>query len=148
MEEQCRRFGIDPPKGTTVGGLYDLIFIQEVEPNLKMEKPVALIDYPAFVPCLAKKSNDGKTVERWELYYNGIELANCFSEETDPQAVKEFFISEAAEKEKTALVKHNVDHNYWKILKDFPRCSGAAMGVDRLIMALCGRSSIDGVIHT
>jgi lysyl-tRNA synthetase class 2 len=146
LEEQCRKLGIEPPNGLATGGLYDLIFIHTVEPNLKMEKPVALLDYPAFVPCLAKKSPDGKTVERWELYYNGIELANCFSEEKDPQKVKEFFINEAAEKEKKALVKHNVDHNYWKIFENFPRCSGVAMGLDRLIMALTGRFSIDGVL--
>jgi len=146
LETHARRLGLDPPRGTAAAQLYDLIFIHAVEPHLKTEKPVALIDYPAFVPCLAKKSPDGKTVERWELYYNGIELANCFSEETDPSAVKDFFMSEDAEKEKTAVVRHKVDHDYWKIFRDFPRCSGVAMGLDRLIMALTGRSSIDSVL--
>jgi lysyl-tRNA synthetase class 2 len=145
MEEQCRKLGIDPPAGMTVGGLYDLIFIHSVEPMLKIGRPVALVDYPAFVPCLARKAHNGKTVERWELYYNAIELANCFSEETDPQAVKNFFINEDAAKEKAAIVKHNVDHNYWKNFIDFPRCSGVAMGLDRLIMALTGRSNINDV---
>ncbi len=146
MEECARKLGLDPPKGMTDAGLYDLIFIHAVEPCLKKETPVALTDYPAFVPCLAKKSPNGKTVERWELYFNGIELANCFSEETNPAAVKEFFISEESEKEKNAVVRHKVDHDYWKIFKNFPRCSGAAMGLDRLIMALTGRSAIDAVL--
>ena len=151
LEEQARRLGLDPPQGISTAELYDLIFIHAVEPNLKAEKPVALLDYPAFVPCLAKKSPNGKTVERWELYYNGIELANCFSEETDPQKVKEFFINESAAKEKTALVKHNVDRDYWKIFQGqsdggFPRCSGVALGLDRLVMALTGRSNIDAVL--
>ena len=151
LEEQTRKLGLDPPAGMTTASLYDLIFIHAVEPHLKAEKPVALLDYPAFVPCLAKKSPNGKTVERWELYYNGIELANCFSEETDPQKVKEFFINESAAKEKTALVKHNVDRDYWKIFQGqsdggFPRCSGVALGLDRLVMALTGRSNIDAVL--
>jgi lysyl-tRNA synthetase class 2 len=151
LEEQARRLGLDPPQGLSTPELYDLIFIHAVEPHLKAEKPVALIDYPAFVPCLAKKSPNGKTVERWELYYNGIELANCFSEETDPQKVKEFFINESAAKEKNALVKHNVDHDYWKNFQGqsdggFPRCSGVALGLDRLVMALTGRSNIDAVL--
>jgi len=147
MEAQARRLGLDPPSGSTIPELYDLIFIHAVEPNLKTERPVALLDYPAFVPCLAKKSPNGQTVERWELYWNGIELANCFSEETDPLKVKEFFINEETAKEKTALVRHKVDHDYWKIFeRGFPRCSGVALGLDRLIMALTERSTIDGVL--
>jgi len=146
LEEQARRLGLDPPAGLTTAELYDLIFIHAVEPHLKAEKPIALIDYPAFVPCLAKKSANGKTVERWELYYNGIELANCFSEETNPQKVKDFFINEEAEKERTALVRHKVDHDYWKLFENFPHCSGVALGLDRLIMALTNRSTIDAVL--
>jgi len=149
MEEKARLLGLEPVKGMTTAQLYDLIFIHSVEPRLKSGKPVALLDYPTFVPCLAKKSKDGKTAERWELYYNGIELANCFSEETEPQKVKEFFISEEVEKNKIAIVKHKVDHDYWKMFENggFPKCSGVAMGMDRLIMALTGKSSIDMVIN-
>ena len=146
MEEQARRLGLDPPPGMTTAQLYDLIFIHAVEPELKSKSPIALLDYPAFVPCLAKKSHNGKTAERWELYYDGIELANCFSEETDPQKVKEFFLSEEAARERAFLEKHNVDHDYQKIFENFPRSSGAAMGIDRLIMALCGISDIDAVL--
>lgn len=146
LEKEAHRLGIEPMPCMETAQLYDLIFIHSVEPHLKTDKPVALLDYPAFVPCLAKKSPNGKTVERWELYYNGIELANCFSEETDPQTVRDFFISEAAEKGKTSLVKHDVDHDFWEIFKDFPKCSGVAMGLDRLIMALTGVSAIDGVL--
>jgi len=152
MEEEAFKLGLSPPPGMTTPELYDLIFIHAVEPHLKPEKPVTLLDYPAFVPSLAKQAPNGRTVERWELYYNGIELANCFSEETDPQKVRNFFINEEAAKEKNALVRHKVDHDYWKIFnrqedgQDFPRCSGVAMGLDRLIMALTGRLSIDGVL--
>jgi lysyl-tRNA synthetase class 2 len=146
MEEHARGLGLDPPPGMSTGELYDLIFIHAVEPNLKAKKPVVLLDYPAFVPCLAEQSPDGRTVRRWELYYNGIELANCFSEETDPQKVKEFFINEEKARENAFLVRHKVDHDYWKMFKNFPRCSGVAMGLDRLIMALTGRSNIDAVL--
>jgi lysyl-tRNA synthetase class 2 len=170
MEEEARRLDLNPPTGLSVHELYDLIFIHAVEPQLIQEKPIALIDYPAFVPCLAKKSANSKavsnadsfaeetTVERWELYARGIELANCFSEETRPEEVRRFFESEKAEKEKTGLVRHEVDEDYWKIFaafpngnlfpngNSFPKCSGVAMGLDRLIMLLCGRSTIDGIL--
>ena len=149
MEAQARRLGLDPMPGLDVPALYDLIFIHAVEPMLREEGLVALMDYPAFVPCLAK--NNGKTTERWELYAAGIELANCYSEEGDPLKVRAFFESEAAAKEKSAIVRHRVDHNYWKIFQNrngqgFPRCSGVALGLDRLIMYLCQKSSIDAVL--
>jgi len=149
LEAAAGRLGLDPAhlRGQSAPALYDLIFIHAVEPKLKQNRPIALLDYPAFVPTLARKSADGKTVERWELYFNGIELANCYSEETDPVRIREFFESEAREKEEKALVRHKVDHDYRKIFeKGFPACSGVALGIDRLIMALCGQSSIDGVL--
>jgi len=152
MEAEARRLGINPPPGLSVHALYDLIFIHAVEPFINLEKPVVLMDYPAFVPCLAKKSPDGKTVERWELYARGIELANCFSEETCAEEVRRFFESEKAAKEQTALVRHAVDDDYWKLFdarngkKSFPPCSGVAMGLDRLIMILCERKTVDGIL--
>jgi lysyl-tRNA synthetase class 2 len=156
MEQEGRRLGLEPPPGLTVPQLYDLIFIHAVEPNLPKDRLTALMDYPAFVPCLAKKNPDGKTVQRWELYARGVELANCYSEETDPGEVKKFFENETAEKEKTALVRHKVDGDYWKTFlprgqadgseQPWPECSGVALGLDRLIMILTGRSTIDAVL--
>jgi lysyl-tRNA synthetase class 2 len=151
MEDEAHRLGLEPPPGLDTAALYDLIFIHAVEKNLPKDRPVALIDYPAFVPCLAQKNNGGKTVERWELYVRGIELANCYSEEIRAEEVRRFFETESAEKEKNALVKHRVDQDYWKNFLPrsntvFPQCSGVAMGLDRLIMVLTGRSAIDGVL--
>jgi lysyl-tRNA synthetase class 2 len=156
LEDEARRLGLEPAPGLDQASLYDLIFIHAVEPALPRDRPVVIMDYPAFVPCLAKEGPGGKTRERWELYIRGVELANCYSEETGPEAVRRYFESEAAIKNKSALVPHGVDRNYWKTFlprqnRDgqelpFPRCSGVAMGLDRLIMVLSGRSSIDGVL--
>ncbi|MDR2633294.1 MAG: LysR family transcriptional regulator [Treponema sp.] len=151
LEEAARELGLEPPQGMDLADLYNLIFVHAVEPRLPQDKPVALMDYPAFVPCLAKKDRPGRTVERWELYVQGIELANCYTEEGDPQKVREYFTEEGARKARTALVPHRIDEEYWKVFrprkgKPFPLCSGVALGLDRLIMALTGRSSIDGVL--
>jgi lysyl-tRNA synthetase class 2 len=183
LETEARRLGLDPLPGLDRGALYDLIFVDRVEPSLPRDRPVALCEYPAFVPCLAKKTPGGKTVERWELYGRGIELANCYTEETSPRAVREFFEGEKRAKEKSALVRHRVDDAYWKIFlpsgeklpgegppgapapgarprgedppgrppgeaaeSGFPPCSGVALGMDRLIMALAGETSIGAVL--
>ncbi|MDR2313534.1 MAG: LysR family transcriptional regulator [Spirochaetaceae bacterium] len=151
LEAEGRRLGLDPPPGLDTATLYDLIFIHAIEPALPRDRPVAILDYPAFVPCLAKKKAGSRTVERWELYLRGIELANCYSEETDPHEVRRYFETESAVKEKTGRVRHKVDADYWKVFSPrrdgaFPRCSGVAMGVDRLIMALTGKSFIDSIL--
>ncbi|MCL2557692.1 MAG: LysR family transcriptional regulator, partial [Treponema sp.] len=91
LAERARALGLDPPPGAEIPALFDLIFIHAVEPCLKNQGPVALLDYPAFVPCLARLGADSKTVERWELYHAGVELANCFSEETSGERVRAFF---------------------------------------------------------
>ena len=152
LEAEARRLGLDPPAGLGTSALYDLIFIHGVEPNLPRDRPVALMDYPAFVPCLARKGRDGKTVERWELYVRGVELANCYSEETDAENVRAYFEAEGKIKNAAALVPHRIDGDYWKTFlpdpqgRPFPACSGVALGLDRLIMVLSGRSAIDGTL--
>ncbi|MCL2478497.1 MAG: LysR family transcriptional regulator [Treponema sp.] len=153
MVKEAGRLGLNPMPGLSVPELYDLIFIHSVEPQIRMNKPVALTDYPAFVPCLARKKPDGKTVERWELYARGTELANCYSEEIGAEQVRSFFESEKTAKEKNALVRHSTDDNYWKMFEPefsggslFPECSGVALGLDRLIMVLAGKKNLDSVL--
>jgi lysyl-tRNA synthetase class 2 len=157
LEAEARRLGLEPPPGIAarMAVLFDLIFIHVVEPSLPRDKPVALLDYPAFVSCLALKSKAAfpktdvfeTTNERWELYVNGIELANCYSEETNPEEIRRFFEAEGAEKARTALVTHKIDGDYWKnFLNGFPRCSGTALGLDRLIMAFTAKPAIETVI--
>ncbi|MDR2803911.1 MAG: LysR family transcriptional regulator [Treponema sp.] len=158
---EARRLGLDPDEDSSAGDIYNLIFIHAVEPCLPKEKPVALLDYPAAVSCLAKLNSGGvnpasRTMQRWELYVHGIELANCYSEETDAEEVRKFFLSEQQEKKRRDAALHAVDNNYWEIFlprktasgedRLFPRCSGAALGLDRLIMAFTGRKTIDGVL--
>jgi lysyl-tRNA synthetase class 2 len=145
LRSEAVRLGLDLPSEISDAAIYDLIFIHAVEPNLPKDRVVALLDYPAIVPCLAQLNPDGITRQRWELYANGIELANCYSEETDPDAVRAYFENEGREKDKTALAPHRIDNDYWQTFKNFPRCSGVAMGVDRLVMALTGQSTIDAV---
>ncbi|MDR0998959.1 MAG: LysR family transcriptional regulator, partial [Treponema sp.] len=54
LEAEARRLGLEPPPGLDTGALYDLIFVHAVEPMIPRDRPLAIVDYPAFVPCLAK----------------------------------------------------------------------------------------------
>ncbi len=153
--------------------IYELILVQCVEPALAEEKkPVFLMDYPAKASCLAKDVIPGEAEEnspepkdtgcrkfaagkkeaeplwkeRWELYAAGTELANCYTEEDNPDKVREYFKEEGRLKNESAIVAHAMDDDYWQLFKGFPHCSGVALGVDRLIMLLAGRKSIESVI--
>ena len=156
LAQQARRLNLSETAASSfdtwgIDDLYELIFVQAVEPALPQEKPVFLTDYPAFVPCLAKDvpgTENDKPLwkERWELYACGIELANCYTEETDAEKVRAYFESERRLKEKNALVVHKTDTSYWELFRSFPPCSGVAMGADRLIALLSGRKSIEPVL--
>jgi len=155
LEKEAWRLGLDPhldnvKDSAAVIILYDLIFIHAVEPALPKDRPLVILDYPAFVPCLSKSKGPAKqTKERWELYLDGIELANCYTEETDPAGVRRFFEEEAAEKELHGLVKHRIDGEYWKNFQQNggePPYSGVALGLDRLFMFLMDKQSIENVL--
>lgn len=138
--------------------LYELLLVHCVEPSLPHDRPVALLDYPARVPCLAKERHEKitapngtahtwKTKERWEVYVCGVELANCYTEERDAEAINRYFAEEAAVKKQTARVPHPVPAQFGKICARMPPCSGTAMGFDRLIMLLGGKTHLASFLY-
>jgi lysyl-tRNA synthetase class 2 len=125
---------------------YNFVFVSAIEPALPAERPVFVMDYPVQIPCLAKKKSNGNWYERWELYLNGIEVANCYTEETSKENIDVFF-KEQAELKKDAIVKHNIDMAYTNIFSTgFPECSGVALGIDRIVMVITGQNDIQNVI--
>ena len=131
---------------TTWEEIFNLLFVSKTEPEICGKGITVLKDYPVQIPCTAKKKENSPYYERWELYIDGIEIANCYSEETDPEKVREYYRTETAAKNSLAQVPVDVDPSYPDIFKDFPECSGTALGMDRLIMILTGCSDIKDVI--
>ena len=140
------RLGLSPSEQDSWEELFNLVFIHEIEPKLPAESPLVIYNYPSGIPALAKPAAEAGRLERWELYAGGIELANCYTEETDYDRVRSFFETEAAEKE-NALVPVKADFDWCSMYKNgYPSCSGTALGVDRLMMMLSGSKSLEGVI--
>ncbi len=146
-EEELSRFS--NIEEMPISELFDLIFIHLVEPNLESEQLVFLTDYPAFVNALAALNEPHespyRTRQRWELYANGIELANCYTEERSAAAVDAFFKEEQLKK-RSARMPHPADAAFAEQCAKMPPCAGVAMGVDRLLMFLAGKKSIEGVL--
>ena len=148
LVQAARKLGLSiQPEEDTWEQIYHRIFLSYVEPNLPSDQPLVLTDFPRQITCLAKEIPGTPWRERWELYINGIELANCYSEETDPAKIESFFRREYALKAAESRVVPDIDEEFIEIHRSgFPTCSGVALGVDRLIMALSGQASIEGVI--
>ena len=146
LRELAAKLGLSTDESYSWEELFNLIFVHQVEPNLPSDSPLVLYDYPSGIPALARDAKTEGRLQRWELYAGGIELANCYTEETDYRKVADFFEKESAEKE-SAIVPVSADFSWCELYKkEFPYCSGAALGADRLMMLLAGVKSIEGVI--
>ncbi|MDA3834100.1 MAG: elongation factor P--(R)-beta-lysine ligase [Spirochaetales bacterium] len=149
---KAKALGLTPPKGpTTWEDEFNRIFLTFVEPNLPQEKPLILLDYPVQIRCLAKEKLGTPYRERWELYAGGLELANCYTEETQAVKVREHYRTEfgklVQERRKSGSVIPETDDSFAEIFTEtYPECSGTAMGLDRLLMVLYNIKTIRGVM--
>ena len=143
-EAYLRWAGWDPVE-TWDQDRFDFDMATKIEPNLPKE-PLFLTDYPAPAASLARlKSDDPCVAERWELYVDGIELANAFTELIDSVEQRRRF--ELAREERRALgeADYPLDEEFLDALARMPPSGGVALGVDRLVMLACGVSSIADV---
>jgi elongation factor P--(R)-beta-lysine ligase len=146
LVERARSIGVNARDDDSWEEVYNRIFVDRIEPALPTDRPLALMDYPAGVACLARRKAGGPWRERWELYLDGVETANCFSEQQDPAEAAEFFRIET-EAKRSALVEIRVDAGFPGLFRaELPPSSGVALGVDRLLMALFNIRNIGGVI--
>ena len=126
--------------------LFHRLFLTLVEPELPEDRPLALTRYPSALKTLAADIPGTPWSDRWELYIKGVEVANCYTEETDPEKIREFYRLETGEKERNASVPIVTDKAYPALFRSFPACSGTAVGVDRLMAQILGLKDIEGVI--
>jgi lysyl-tRNA synthetase class 2 len=146
LVKEGQRLGLVMPNEPTWEEAFHVIFLSLVEPNLPREKPLVLLDYPALIPTTARHKRGTPFAERWELYLRGVEIANCYSEETDPEEIRKFLTGEE-ERKKTSPVSHPTDSGFARAIeKGLPACAGVALGLDRLEMVFCGETSLEGVI--
>jgi lysyl-tRNA synthetase class 2 len=146
IADTCRQLGIEVDATMGRGKLIDELFSEKVEANLI--QPTYITDYPLEMTPLAKKhrSKEG-LVERFELFVNGKEIANAYSELNDPIDQKERFedqLTLAARGDSEAMA---MDDDFLRALEyGMPPTSGLGVGIDRLVMLMTNQSTIQEVL--
>lgn len=128
--------------------VFNLIYVKEVEPQLGQGRPTFIYDYPAqFAPLAKTSAKDLRVKERFELYIAGMELADAYSELTDEKEQRERFGQETVARRRAGKIDYPADEEFLAALKaGLPECSGAALGVDRLMMLLLDKTKIGEVV--
>ncbi len=130
----------------SIGKLKAEIFESEVED--KLSEPTFIYKYPLEISPLSRKSEgDEGYVDRFELFIDGKEIANGFSELNDPEDQLERFKMQMEDKEKGDEEAMEMDLDYIEALEyGLAPCAGVGIGLDRLVMLLTGIDSIRDVI--
>jgi len=128
--------------------LFFKIYLQTIEPCLGFPRPVFLTDYPARMGMMAKrKIHDPDWVERTELYIAGLELANGYTELTDPAEQRDRFLDDLDRKKAAGFSNYRMDEELLDAMQSgLPPSAGMALGVDRLVMFFLDRTDIQDVI--
>ncbi len=149
LAKEAMRLGLHlPSEPESWEETFNRIFLTFVEPNLPKDRPLVLESYPRQIECLAKQ--DGLYRKRWELYVQGVEVANCYDEERNESVIEAYYRDEYAKlveaRSQSMSVIPDIDPSLAKLFASMPQCSGVAIGMDRLQMLLMGKNKLEGVI--
>ena len=143
----ARPLGIAPHPGDEWDDLFFRIFLERIEPTLGIGAPTILADYPIAMAALARaKPDDPRVAERFEVYVGGLELANGFSELTDPIEQRRRFERDCTRKQSRYGEAYPIDEDFLAALAAMPPSAGIALGFDRLVMLASGAARIDDVL--
>ena len=135
----------EPGKMQSIGECIAFAFDEAVQPQLIA--PTIVYDYPIEVSPLAKKCEDPRFTQRFEMFAFGSELGNNYSELNDPVDLKRRFVEEKKREKAGFAEAHQTDEDYLEAIEHgFPPTCGLGIGIDRLVMLFTDAKSIKEVI--
>jgi lysyl-tRNA synthetase class 2 len=146
LRDLCRKLQIPVDNSMGSGRLIDELFSTRCE-HLYIQ-PTFITDYPVEMSPLTKKHrSQAGLVERFELFINGKEIANAYTELNDPIDQRERFEEQAALMARGDEEAMFIDHDFLRALEyGMPPTSGIGIGIDRLAMLMTGQVSIQDVL--
>lgn len=128
--------------------LLDFLFSMLVMPSLGRDRPLFVYDFPVCQAALSRiRRDDPPVAERFELFIDGVEIANGFHELTDAAEQRARFQADNRVRNDKKRPMVPVDEHLLAALEHgLPRCAGVALGIDRLLMRILGYDSIDQVV--
>ncbi len=148
-ELQAAFAGDVDPEGLTRDDWLDLLMTHRIQPAFPAGQLLAMHDYPASQCALAKvaRRGDVDVAERFELYLGPLELANGYHELTDAAEQRARFERDRTVRAGRGVVQPPIDEALLDALAaGMPDCSGVALGIDRLLMAMLGTGTIADVL--
>ena len=125
--------------------LFFRLYIEFIESSLGDVGPQAIFNFPMSQGSLARATNDG-WADRFEIYWQGLELANAYQEQNDPKQMEKRYQTEIEKRTRANKKPHPRDpHFLAKMQEGLPPCAGIALGLDRLWMVLNNLSSIQSL---
>jgi lysyl-tRNA synthetase class 2 len=146
LARHVARLSLHSREGTGAGGMLDELFSALVQPDL--QDAAFVVDFPGETSPLARASRGNPAVvERFELFAAGMELANAFSEQNDPDAQRRAFEGQSAARERGDDEAQVLDEDYLRALEyGMPPTGGVGIGIDRLVMLASDSRSIRDVV--
>jgi lysyl-tRNA synthetase class 2 len=128
--------------------LLQFIYSEIIEPNIGNDSPCFVYNFPSSQASLAKIcAKDSRVAERFECYFQGVELVNGFNELTDAEMQNQRFQEDNDIRKLLSLPEKSIDNYFVSALSEgLPQCSGVALGIDRLIMLALKAEHIEKVI--
>jgi len=149
LAQAAKRLGFVPETAATSrDDLLDFLMALRVGPGLGRRGLTFIHGYPASQAALARRDpHDARAAERFELYREGVELANGYHELTSTEEQRERFIEDNRQRQRRGLPALAIDeHLLAALAAGLPDCAGVALGIDRLLMLATGAARIDDVI--
>lgn len=145
LHKLARQAGLDVRAADSPGDVVVQALVERVEPALAAIPVVVLDRWPVALASLAAPfARQPWLAQRFEVYLQGVELANGFTELTDPDEQARRFAIDLAERQRTGRPVYPQDERFLAALREgCPPAAGVALGVDRLLMALTGQHDID-----
>lgn len=149
LEAQATKLHINVSQIDTWDDIYEKLMFEYIEPNLGIDKPTILYEYPLHQAALSKQSDSNPNIaERFELYICGVEVANAFTELTDEKIQRKRFEHDMKTKQDLYNITYPIDEDFMEAIKNIDSATGIAMGIDRLIMLATKANSITDVLWT